>query len=207
MYKFFFYIMICCFLMGCISKVEWVQRPGGNPSAQHWIPTCPVCHHVVDYEARQCSNPECRELLTWTDKDMYAPNSYQPALASAQKSSPTTAGMPAVSNTNPPNNAGNQATKLQQTYPSNIPSAPASSAEITTAPSATASTVAAPSPKLPTVPTTGTSTAPAMDAGQTPPAPATTSASNQPSATLEQPAGEKTTTNDGTWEIKEETWD
>ncbi len=77
-------ILIVILLMGCVGKVQWVQRPGGTPEAMHWIPTCPYCQHVVNYDTLQCQNPDCRVLLTWSDKELYATELYQPALAAAQ---------------------------------------------------------------------------------------------------------------------------
>jgi hypothetical protein len=61
-------------LVGCIGKVQWVERKGETEN--HWIPTCPKCQQVVDYESLQCKNPECRILLAWSDKTLYAKNMY-----------------------------------------------------------------------------------------------------------------------------------
>ena len=36
-----------------------------------WVPTCSECGHVVNYRSRQCSNPEDRRLIVWSDKDLY----------------------------------------------------------------------------------------------------------------------------------------
>lgn len=54
-----------------VASVKWVQRVGGDKRKKVWIPTCSKCGHVVNYRARQCSNPEDRTLIVWNDKDLY----------------------------------------------------------------------------------------------------------------------------------------
>ncbi len=73
-----FVLLICS---SCISKVQWEERLGGTPEEKHFIPVCPKCHEVVDYESLSCPNPNCRELLTWSDRSEYSPKPYQPKIS------------------------------------------------------------------------------------------------------------------------------
>jgi hypothetical protein len=52
---------------------------------KRWIPVCPSCQQVVNFETAQCINPDCRILLTWQDKVIYAEKLYGEA---GQDSSP-----------------------------------------------------------------------------------------------------------------------
>ena len=63
-------------MSGCIGKVRWVERKGGQPQTDNWIPICPDCKQVVDYDSLQCKNPNCRILLSWSDKIIYADKLY-----------------------------------------------------------------------------------------------------------------------------------
>lgn len=61
---------------GCIGGVVWIEREGGSPRDKHWVPVCPACQQVVNFESMQCINPDCRILLTWHDKVIYAKELY-----------------------------------------------------------------------------------------------------------------------------------
>lgn len=67
-----FFILSFLFVVGCIGKVQWTERKGGEPEEQNWIPVCPSCSQVVNHEALQCINPKCKTLLTWQDKVVHA---------------------------------------------------------------------------------------------------------------------------------------
>ncbi len=68
-------LALCAFFLiipSCVGKVKWVTREGGNPVvAENWVPTCPDCGQVANFEALQCVNPECRILLSWEDKKLF----------------------------------------------------------------------------------------------------------------------------------------
>jgi hypothetical protein len=73
---FFLFPMILITLCGCIGKVKWVEREGGDPSQKCIVPVCPHCGEVADYDTARCKNPKCRSLLAWADKVIYAENLY-----------------------------------------------------------------------------------------------------------------------------------
>jgi len=74
-FNFFLILSFLC-VMGCIGKVQWIERKGGNPEEENWIPVCPSCKQVVNHEALQCVNPQCKTLLAWKDKTTYAKRLY-----------------------------------------------------------------------------------------------------------------------------------
>lgn len=59
---------------GCFGNVRWEERQGGNSNKMNWIPVCPACKFVMDYDRLQCINPNCNMLLNWRDKIVYPEN-------------------------------------------------------------------------------------------------------------------------------------
>ena len=73
------FTIILCFLFailftGCFGNVRWEERQGGDSNKMNWIPVCPACGFVMDYDRLQCINPNCNMLLTWKDKIVYPEN-------------------------------------------------------------------------------------------------------------------------------------
>lgn len=63
-------ILLIWALSGCIAKVEWEERK------DHWLPVCPSCRQVVNFQVLQCNNPKCKTLLRWRDKKIEAKQIY-----------------------------------------------------------------------------------------------------------------------------------
>lgn len=73
------FTIILCFLFailftGCFGNVRWEERQGGDSNKMNWIPVCPACGFVMDYDRLQCINPNCNMLLNWKDKIVYPEN-------------------------------------------------------------------------------------------------------------------------------------